>query len=128
MKHAVLAATTALTLMLGGPAFAESNNVASVEAPQAPSVVRGGGGSQPGGSEAYPSFNAAMSVPVTAGDGLLLPSNGSEGIVQTAASLPRGFWEGTLAYAQAQSVGRFLAGREERARLVAQQAGGSHRG
>lgn len=63
---------------------------------------------------------------VVAGVDLVLPANGSEGAVQTAASLPSGFSDGTVAYAQAQSVARYLAAREaEQARLAAAQRGSS---
>lgn len=37
-----------------------------------------------------------------------LPANGSEGAVQTANSLPLGAEEGTVIYAQAQSVNRWM--------------------
>lgn len=57
---------------------------------------------------------------VVAGADLVLPASGSEGAVQTAASLPIGASDGTVAYAQAQSVARYLAAREaEQARLAA---------
>ncbi|MBV9653148.1 MAG: hypothetical protein JOZ42_01155 [Acetobacteraceae bacterium] len=128
MRHAIFAATAALALSLGGSAFAESNDLAAVEMQPAPNVVRGGGVSAVGGSEAYPAFAAARSVPVTAGDGLLLPTVGSEGPVQSASSLPHGFSEGTVAYEQAESVARFLAQSDQRARATARNGGGSPRG
>ena len=128
MKQATFAAAAALTLILGNAAMAESNNLASVESPQTPSVVQGGGTAAGGGSEAYPAFAAAQSVPVSAGADLLLPANGSEGVLQTAASLPRGFSEGTVAYAQAQSVARFFAERERRARFATQPQTKAHPG
>ena len=96
------AAAAALTFALGGPALAED-----------------------GGSEAYP---AAQPVPVVAGAGIVLPGNGSEAAVQTAASLPRGFSEGTAAYMQAQSVARFFAAREAHNRLASQGLHGLPRG
>ena len=83
-----------------------------METPQTPSVLRGGGTSERGGSETYRVFVAGRSVPVTARAGLLLLDECSEGIVQTAASVPPGFSYGTVAYVQAQSVARFLAERE----------------
>src|SRR5438309_8037130 len=56
------------------------------------------------GSQGYQSSAARYAVaPV---DGRLLPTNGSQGIVQTANSLPPGFEQGTPAYAQAQSMRR----------------------
>ena len=122
---AAVAAT--LALALGGPALAESNNPAAVETPPVAQVVRGSSIGAGGGSEAYPAFAAGRSTVVIAGDDLLLPGNG-DGAVQTAASLPHGAMEGTVAYAQAQSVARFLAGREERTRLAARQPGDGPRG
>lgn len=41
--------------------------------------------------------------------GNVLPTNGSQGAVQTANSLPSGFEAGTVPYEQAQSVQRYLA-------------------
>ena len=46
-------------------------------------------------------------VPVTTGQ--VLPTNGSQAPVQTANSLPPNAEDGTVAYEQAQSVGRYLA-------------------
>lgn len=60
------------------------------------------------GSAAYPDFSRRPGQMVADGQGTL-PSNGSEGIVQTAASLPRGSLDGTSAVMQAKSVDRFLA-------------------
>jgi hypothetical protein len=122
---AAVAAT--LVLGLGGPALAESNTPAAVETPPAAQVIQGGGIEAGGGSEAYPAFAAARSTVVTAGDGLLLPGNG-DGPVQTAASLPRGAMEGTVAYAQALSVARFLAEREGHTRLAARHPADAPRG
>ena len=56
------------------------------------------------GSNAYPVVRNSTAVGVVAGG--TLPTNGSEGIVQTANSLPRGFVDGTgngnTAYASAE--------------------------
>ncbi len=56
------------------------------------------------GSAAYPNFagRPGANLPALAGD--VLPSNGSEGAVQTANSLPAHFEEGTVAYAQANRI------------------------
>jgi len=59
------------------------------------------------GSEAYPSVVGSQRNPIVVGS--LLPSNGSEGIVQTENSLPRGFEKGPPAYEYAQSVQRYWA-------------------
>jgi hypothetical protein len=57
------------------------------------------------GSDAYPVARNSTAVGVVAGG--TLPTNGSEGIVQTANSLPRGFENGTgngnTAYASTES-------------------------
>jgi len=45
----------------------------------------------------------------------LEPTVGTEALVQTASSLPRGFGNGSVASSQAQSLDRYLAGRQERA-------------
>jgi len=75
------------------------------------------------GSQATPSFSGP-SVIVTAGG--TLPTNGSQSAVQTANSLPRGFENGTVAYAQAESVSRYLvaqATHAQTARLAQVQSG-----
>jgi hypothetical protein len=59
------------------------------------------------GSETYPSVVGAQRNPVVVGS--LLPSNGSDGIVQTENSLPKGFAKGTPSYEYAQSVQRYWA-------------------
>ena len=51
-------------------------------------------------------------MPVMSGQ--VLPPNGSEGILQTANSLPPGFMIGTPEYAYAQSVQRYFAARAAR--------------
>jgi hypothetical protein len=61
------------------------------------------------GSEAYPAAIGTTLNPVVAGN--VLPTNGSEGIVQTANSLPPGFTNGTSAAEYAQSVQRYWASR-----------------
>ncbi len=60
------------------------------------------------GSAAYPNFvgRPGSDLPNLVGE--VLPTNGSEGAVQTANSLPRGAEEGTVAYAQARSVNTWM--------------------
>ena len=58
-------------------------------------------------SAAYPNFSSRPGQIVA--EGQTLPPNGSEGAVQTAASLPRGSLDGTTAVMQARSVDRYLA-------------------
>lgn len=60
-------------------------------------------------SAAYPASTGRPSQVVAAGGADLAPATGSEGVVQTANSLPRGFEAGTVTYAQAPSVRRYLA-------------------
>lgn len=57
------------------------------------------------GSETAPHFGRGVSL-LTQGD--VLPTDGTESAVQTANSLPRGFETGTVAYAQAESVQRWV--------------------
>ena len=59
------------------------------------------------GSDGYPDLDGRPFWIETAG-GSDVPVTGSEGVVQTVNSLPRGFEDGTVAYAQAQSVRRYL--------------------
>ena len=60
------------------------------------------------GSAAYPNFSSRPAQLVAEGQGIL-PPNGSEGAVQTAASLPPGSLDGTAAILQAKSTDRFFA-------------------
>ena len=60
------------------------------------------------GSNQYPHVAGRPGTNLTALDDDVLPTNGSQGPVQTANSLPRGFEEGTVAYAQAQSVHNWM--------------------
>lgn len=57
-----------------------------------------------------------------------VPPTGSEGAIQTTNSLPRGFSDNTVAYAQARSVGRFFAERGEHVRLATPRLADAHRG
>ena len=110
MKLTILAVAGALS-MAAGAAFAAEGN--SEPFPyDGPSQVTSNLLASDTGSQAYPSFTG-RSVVVTAGG--TLPSNGTQGIVQTANSLPRGFEDGTVAYAQAQSVSNYLQAQAVRA-------------
>ena len=59
--------------------------------------------------------------------GQVLQPNGSEGIVQTANSLPPGFLNGTPEYQYAQSVQRYFAARADR-EMLARAAQAPHPG
>ena len=66
------------------------------------------------GSQAYPDVSGRVGsdLPRLAGD--VLPTNGSQGAVQTANSLPTRFEEGTVAYAQATRVRNWMVARAQR--------------
>ncbi len=66
------------------------------------------------GSAAYPQLTGNTTQPSSLAR--LEPAPGNEALVQTAGSLPRGFGNGSVAYAQARSLSRYLAGRLERTR------------
>ena len=59
------------------------------------------------GTQGYPQLTGRAVQPSSLA--MLEPMAGTEAPVQTAQSLPRGFEEGSVAYAQAQSVNRYLA-------------------
>ncbi len=60
------------------------------------------------GSAQFPDTAGRPGTVLTRLDNTVLPVNGSEGAVETANSLPRGFETGTVAYAQAQSVQNWM--------------------
>ena len=64
------------------------------------------------GSAAYPDLSDRPSWVVTAGGPGGVPMTGSQAGVETANSLPRGFQDGTVAYAQARSVQRYFAAQQ----------------
>lgn len=80
------------------------------------------------GSANYPDLSSRPSKIAIAGHLDAVPATGSEGAIQTANSLPRGFSDGTVAYAQAWSVARFFAKREGLVRVAAPRLAGAHRG
>ena len=83
------------------------------------------------GSMAYPNLAGRPSQVVTVGGPNGVPMTGSQAGVETANSLPRGFQEGTVAYAQERSVQRYLAQQTTRAAQAirtAQVPGGKPRG
>lgn len=60
------------------------------------------------GSQAYPDVTGRPGSDLPSLMAEVLPTNGSEGTVQTANSLPRDAEEGTVVYAQAQSVNAWM--------------------
>jgi hypothetical protein len=107
-------------------AYAESNGLSAVERPATAATIFSAPPRIDVGSESYPSFPSGNAVPIVAG-GVLQP-NGSEGIVQTANSLPLGFTIGTPAYEYAQSVQRYFVARAAREMLARAVASGRHPG
>jgi len=116
MKMTILAALAVMSLGLAPAMAAEGNgdpfpNTASAAVGHtvlaAPLVADTG-------SAAYPNFAGypGSNLPALAGD--VLPSNGSEGAVQTANSLPAHFEEGTVAYAQANRVHNWMVAHARR--------------
>lgn len=100
----ILVAASVLALMAGAVQAGEGNsepfpNYASTGQAYANQVLRDSG------SEATPTYGPGVTA-LTQGD--VLPGNGSNSIVQTANSLPQGFEDGTVAYAQARSVQRWM--------------------
>ena len=73
------------------------------------------------GSAAYPELPRAYAFAPTGED--VIEAQGREGIVQTANSLPRGALEGTVQYAQQQSINRYFAQQAARSTFAA-----AHRG
>jgi hypothetical protein len=84
------------------------------------------------GSVAYPNIAGRASQLVTADGSDGVPITGGQTGVETANSLPRGFREGTVTYAQEHSVQRYaaaqVAARSGRLVQTAQAPSGKHRG
>ncbi len=91
-----------------GPVTANIPLVAAEETGQTPMMFK-----MPPNSVSYGRTAMATAIghyrTVTATTGEVLPTNGSQGVVQTANSLPVGFENGTVAYEQYASVQRYLA-------------------
>ena len=127
MKLTILATVAALSLAT--TAHAESEGAGDPFAFRAPGITTVNPSTYADtGSAAFPDLTGRISQAALAGGPNTVATAGSEGTVQTAASLPRGFSDGTVAYTQAQSVARFLTGREERARLATRHPAEAHRG
>ncbi|MEJ1977370.1 MAG: hypothetical protein WDN49_15975 [Acetobacteraceae bacterium] len=111
MNTKLIIATVVAGLSLAPAAFAEGEGVdpfplnltlPSVTLTRVPRDV---------GSAAYPTPVPALSTATLAQP--FLPPYGGEGAVQSANSLPAGFDDGTVQYADAQSVNRYLAEQAE---------------
>lgn len=120
MSKFVTLTALALTLLaapaLAPNAWAGEGNWEPFPFTSAPQVTSGAPVVADSGSEAFPSMtgNTVRFSSLAA----LLPSNGSDGAVQTAQSLPARADEGTVTYVQAQRVNQALALRAARARVV----------
>jgi hypothetical protein len=115
MKTFIRAALVASSLIASGLAFAPAMAAEGNSEPfplNAGSFTTHSGLTRPRvadtGSEAYPNLagRPGSDLPALAGD--VLPTNGSEGIVQTANSLPAHFEDGTVAYAQATRIHNWM--------------------
>ena len=104
----VLAAAAVAVSLSAGQAFAEGEGGRDPFLFQAaPQIVAGRAFVTDAGTEAYPRLTGSATQPSSLAQ--LEPAAGSEAPIQTANSLPRGFEEGTVAYAQAQSLNRYMA-------------------
>ncbi len=110
----VLAAAIALSLSAGG-AYAEGEGNGNPFPFQAGTqITTGPVFVADTGSDAYPQVRGNNDQASSLAQ--LQSAPGSEAPIQTALSLPRGAGEGTVAYTQAQSFGRYLAARSVRTR------------
>ncbi len=71
------------------------------------------------GSQAFPNVVGRVGSDLPSLAGNVLPTIGSQGAVQTANSLPAHFEEGTVAYAQANSVQNWMIAHNGRATAFA---------
>ena len=118
MKTTLLAAAAVLSLGMASlaPAFAEGEG--NGEPFPGPSVTLAqnagpaysyGYGHRDVGSAQYPDVAGNPGTHLTAlGHAPVLPAQSNEAPIQTANSLPRGFEDGTVAYAQAQSMNAWV--------------------
>ena len=127
MKINLVAAVAALSLFtLAAQAEGEGNGDPFPFRAPASTFVANGSGPADTGSAAYPDLTGRPAQVVTAGGVAGVPMTGSESPVQTANSLPRGFVDGTVAYAQAQSERRWFADQGAHAVVSAQRSSRSH--
>ncbi len=103
MKITLLAATAALSLAAATAAHAGECNDDDPFPFRATGAVVATVPTQDTGSERPPSAAFAY-LPIAVVEGDVLPTNGGEGIVQTANILPHGALDGVVAYAQALPV------------------------
>jgi len=116
MNRILIAAVSLLTLSGVGVAHAESNELAAVERPATTGEILSSPSAIATGSDSYPDFAEAQSMPVVSGGVIAL--TGSEGPVQSPSSLPVGFLNGTSVYDYALSVQRAFAAQADHKRLT----------
>ena len=110
----ILAATALVVSVSAGGAFAGEGNGDPFPFQTDARITTGPVFVADTGSAAYPQPTGNTVQPSSLMQ--LEPALGSEAPIQTAVSLPRGAGTGTVAYAQMQSLTRYLAARSERAR------------
>lgn len=114
--------TAAVLSLFAGPVLAEGEgNGDPFPFQAARQVTAGSPFATETGSAAYPQITGNTTQPSALAR--LEPASGSEAILQTAGSLPRGFDNGSIASTQASSVNRYLAGHAVRARHFEARAG-----
>ncbi len=116
MKHLFLAAAVAFSLGIA-PAIAGEGTGEPFPNTASSFTARSDAATQryaDTGSNAFPSTagRPGSNLPSLAGD--VLPTNGSNGPIQTANSLPAHFEEGTVAYAQATSIRNWMVAHDAR--------------
>ena len=125
MKTAFLAAAAVALSFGAAPAFAGEGNGNPFPF-NAESQAASAYAAQPQfadtGSNAYPSTAGRPGADLPSLAGAVLPTNGSQGIVQTANSLPSRFEDGTVAYAQATRVRNWMMAHAQRPAAVASAA------
>lgn len=109
MKTMLLAAVSAVVLTAAA-AHAESEGAGDPFAFRAPGTTVNLPADADTGSASYPNLTSRRSKLVAAGSPAEVSATGSEGAIQTANSLPRGFAEGMAAGIQNWSVRRAHAG------------------
>ncbi len=107
MNTKIMIAATVAALSLATTAFAGEGGSPEQQFTAAQVQANSSGFAGETGSQQYPTASAARSFQPLGEP--TLPENGQNGAVQTANSLPAGFENGTVAYAQAQSVDRWYA-------------------
>lgn len=107
MKITLIAAIAALALGAAASAQAGEANNEPFPVPGAGAYVLANPATVADtGSQAFPAFAGQGGMAVAASE--TIQPNSSQAEVESANSLPRGFAEGTVAYAQAQSVRHYL--------------------